>query len=128
MSVLVKAAPPQSAVEFVIDGGGAVISTGEKGYILVPFGCTITEVQLVADRAGSIKVDIWNDNYTNFPPTDADTICGGNEPEIVAAQKYRDTTLTAWTRTLTEATILAFNVDSATTIQRCTVILLVEKN
>ena len=127
MSLLVKVVK-KSALIFIIDGGGVEISAGEKGYIVVPYNCTITEVQLEADRVGSIKVDIWNDNYTSFPPTVADTICGGNEPEIVAAQKYQDTALIAWTKSLTEAGILAFNVDSALTIQRCTIILLVEKS
>ena len=127
MSLLVKSRK-KAAIQFIIDGGGTGITAGEKGYAVVPFDCNIAEVQLEADQPGSIKVDIWKDNYTNFPPTNADSICGGNEPEIAAAQKYRDTTLTAWTKALTEADIIAFNVDSVLTIQRCTVILMVEKS
>jgi len=128
MSLAAKAyAPPEASIVFIIDGGGAVITTGEKGHIPTPLSCTITSVELEADRDGSIKVDIWKDNYASFPPTNADTICGGNEPEIAAAQKYKDTTLTGWTKDITEGDILAFNVDSILTMQRVTVTLHVEK-
>ena len=29
-------------LEFIIDGGGSAITTGQKGYLEVPFGMTIT--------------------------------------------------------------------------------------
>lgn len=114
----------EGGLEFVIDGGGSAITTGEKGHMVVPFNRTITEVQLEADQPGSIKVDIWKDSYANFPPTDADSICGGNEPEIAAAQKYRDAVLSGWTKVLSKGDILAYNVDSVATITRCSVVLL----
>jgi len=47
MSLATKAyAPPESALTFVIDGGGTAITTGEKGHIVSPFACTITSVEL----------------------------------------------------------------------------------
>lgn len=126
MSLLVKNI--LTALEFIIDGGGATITTGEKGHLDVPFDCIIQEVEALADQPGAIKIDIWKDTYANFPPTDADTITGGNEPEITAGnQKYKDTTLTGWTTLLAEGNILAFNVDSITTITRVTVSLKVTK-
>ncbi|MBA7650662.1 hypothetical protein ES703_58472 [subsurface metagenome] len=129
MSLLIKTyAPPEAGLEFIIDGGGATITTGEKGYLEVPFDCEITSVELLADQVGAIKVDIWKDTYPNFPPTDADSICGGNEPEITAGnRKYQDTTLTSWTKVMSKGGILAFNVDSVATITRCTVALKVAK-
>jgi len=111
------------AIEFVIDGGGSAITTGEKGHIRIPFKCVIQKVTLLADQSGSIKIDIWKDTYANFPPTNADTICGANEPEISAATKDEDGTLTSWTKAIAADSILAFNVDSAATIERLTVIL-----
>ncbi|MBA7658237.1 hypothetical protein ES703_66186 [subsurface metagenome] len=117
----------ESGLEFVIDGGGAAITIGEKGHLVVPFDCTITEVQLEADTPGDIKVDIWKDDYDHFPPTDGDTICGGNEPEISSGQKDRDSTLTGWTTSLSAGDILAYYVDSCATITRCSVVLLVTK-
>lgn len=117
-----------AGLEFVIDGGGAAITTGEKGHLGVPFDCEIASVELLADQTGAIKVDIWKDIYANFPPTNADTITGGNEPEITAGnQKYQDATLTGWTTSLSKGDILAFNVDSVATVTRVTIILKVNK-
>lgn len=109
-------------INIVIDGGGSAIETGIKGDIVLP-ACTITEVMLLADQSGSIKIDIWKDTYTNYPPTDADSICGGNEPEISSATKDNDATLTDWTTSITAEDILRINVDSCTTIERCTLAL-----
>jgi hypothetical protein len=115
-------------IGFVIDGGGAAITTGVKGYLEVPFACTITACRLLADQSGAIKVDIWKDAYANYPPTDADTITAANEPEIAASGvKDEDTVLTGWTTAISAGDILGFNVDSCTTIERCTVSLTVTR-
>lgn len=117
----------QSSIEIVIDGSGSAITTGVKGYLEVPFDCTITASRMLADQSGSIKVDIWKDTYAAYPPTNADTITGGNEPEIVAGLKDEDTTLTSWSTSLTDGDILGFNVDSATTVTRVTLSLTVRR-
>lgn len=114
-------------IAFIIDGGGAVIAVGEHGHLRIPIDCTIERVTLLADQTGSIKIDIWKDTYANFPPTNADTITGGNEPEIVAGIKDEDSTLTNWTTTIDADDILAYNVDSCATIQRVTVMLKVRR-
>lgn len=116
------------ALEFIIDGGGSAIETGEQGHLEVPFACTIERVTLEADQSGSIKVDIWKDTYANFPPDNNDSICASAEPEISTAQKYEDETLTGWTVALAKGDIIAVNVDSCTTITRCTVSLRVVKS
>jgi len=113
-------------ITFIIDGGGSAITTGEKGHLRVPFKCEIQKVTLLADQSGSIKIDIWKDTYENFPPTDADSICGGNEPEISAGTKNKDGTLTDWTKTIDANDILSFNVDSCSTIERVTISLKVK--
>ena len=115
-------------INFLIDGGGSVITTGIKGDIEIPFDCTIISVSLLADQSGSIKVDIWKDSYTNYPPTDADTITGGNEPEISSGIKDQDSTLTSWTTSLSAGDILRINVDSVSTIQRCTLSLQIKRS
>jgi hypothetical protein len=117
-----------AGLEFQIDGGGSVITAGIAGWLEVPFDCTITAARLLADQTGSIKIDIWKDTYANYPPTNADTITGGNEPEISAAIKDEDTTLTSWTTSLTKGDILYFNVDSVATIERCLVSLSVDRS
>ena len=121
-------APPVYTTQFVsagyvIDGGGVPITSGIKGDITIPFGCTIIEWTLLADQSGSIVVDIWKDTYANYPPTVADTITGSALPTITTATKGQSSTLTGWTSTITAGDTLRFNVNSATTITRVTLSL-----
>ncbi|GAI37997.1 unnamed protein product [marine sediment metagenome] len=81
-----------------------------------------------ADQTGSIVVDIWKDTYANFPPTDADSITASAPPTISTAQKSQDSTLAGWTTSIAAGDILAFNVDSCTTITRVTISLKVAKS
>lgn len=115
--------PLTDTITFVIDGGGSAITAGVKGYLEIPFACTITQVTMLADQSGSIVVDIWKDTYANFPPLDADSITAAAVPTISSAVKSQDTTLTGWTTAIAAGDILAFNVDSATTVTRVTISL-----
>lgn len=115
------------AIPFVIDGAGSAITTGEKGHLEITFACTIVQVTLMADQPGSIVIDIWKDTYANFPPTDADSITASAPPTISSAQKSQDSTLTGWTTAIAAGDILAYNVDSCTTITRVTLSLKVTK-
>ena len=103
-----------------IDGQGGVISTGLKGFIQIPYSGTITGWHLFADVSGSIVIDIWKDIEANFPPTVADTIAGTEKPTLSSQQTSSDDDLTTWTKDVTAGDIIAFNVDSASTITRCT--------
>lgn len=123
-----KGTPGGAGIVAVIDGGGLTITTGIKGFIEIPFACTITAARLFADQTGSIKIDIWKDTYANYPPTNADTITAANEPEIVAGVKDEDVTLTGWTTSVAAGDILVFNVDTVATIQFVTVALTVARS
>lgn len=116
-----------AAVVFIIDGGGAAITTGVKGFIRLPFVGTIISAALGADQSGSIVIDIWKDTTVNFPPTDGDSITASAPPTLSSAQSSLDATLTGWTKTFAAGDYLAFNVDSCTTIQRVTLTLVVRR-
>lgn len=117
-----------SAIIWTIDGGGSAITTGQKGYIEIPFACTITAARLFADQSGSIVVDVKKDTYANFPPSGSgDSICASAKPTVSATTKSQDTTLTGWTTSIAAGDILGFDVDSVSTITRCTIILTVTK-
>ena len=117
-----------NVVGIVIDGGGSAITTGVKGYIKVPFACTIGSAQLLADVSGSIVVDVWKDTLANYPPTVADTICASAKPTLSSQTNSNNTTLTGWTTTINADDVLGFNVDSATTVTRVTLELVVTRN
>lgn len=110
------------ALGIAIDGGGSAIATGPiKTYLEVPYNCTLTGWTLLADQNGAIKIDVWKNSYANYPPTNADSICNGHEPEIAAELSAQDTDLSDWLDvTLTKGEILVFNVDSCSSITACT--------
>lgn len=109
---------------FIIDGGGATITTGVKGDLgPFDFAGTIQAVTLLADQSGSIVVDIWKDTYANYPPVVGDSITASAKPTITTATKSQDATLTGWSTALAAGDTLRFNVDSITTCQRVVVAL-----
>lgn len=108
-------------VGIAIDGGGSAISTGVKGYVTVPFAGTITAAYLDADQSGSIVIDVWK--KAGAKPTVADTIAASAKPTLSSAQRAVDSTLTGWTATVAAGDVFGFNVDSATTVTRATLVL-----
>ena len=118
---------PINAIGITIDGGGAAPSTGVKGYAYIPYACTINSVTMLADQSGSAVVDIWAAAYASFPPTIANTITASDLPTLSSAQNSQDTTLTGWTTSISSGTVLAFNVNSASTLTRINLTLKVTK-
>jgi hypothetical protein len=120
--------PNSGAITAIIDGEGQVITTGVKGWVTVPFSCTLTENDLLADQSGSIVVNVWKCTYAQFDagathPVAADKITSSTPPTITSATKSTDSTLASWTTAITAGDILAFNVDSVTSVQRASLTL-----
>lgn len=113
--------------QFVIGGDGSAITTGVKADLYFPFACTITSVILLADQVGSIVLDLWKDSYSNYPPTVGDSITASAKPTLSSAIKSQDSTLTGWTKAISAGDSIRINVDSATTVTRVTVVLVLSK-
>lgn len=114
-------------IQFIIDGGGSAITTGIKGDIMIPFNCSVLGWDIVGDTSGSIVVDVWKDTYANFPPTVGDSITGSEKPTLSSATKNQDLTLSSWTTTFSRNDWLRFNVDSASTLTRVTIVIRVKR-
>lgn len=121
-----------NTIGITVDGGGSPITTGLKGYIEAPYACTITGWTLIADQSGSIVFDIWNEadpydgsGVLDNPPTIANTITASAKPTLSTQQGKTSTTLTGWDVAVGNRSVFAFNVDSATTITRATLVLTV---
>lgn len=116
-----------TAFGIVIDGGGEVITTGVKGYLRIPVACTITKVTVLeisgTPVSSSIVVDVWNDSYANYPPTDADSITASAPPTLSMGIKSEDATLTGWDPDISAGDILGFNVDSVTDAEKVLVLI-----
>ena len=107
----------------MFDGGGGTIAVGTEVELRVDQGFTITGWYMLADAVGSIKIDVWKDTFANYPPTNADTITGGNEPELSFERKGSDFTLTGWNTTVVTGDILKFRVDSSSFVERVSLYL-----
>lgn len=105
-----------STINFVIDGGGATITTGLKGLLMVDFACTIEQVTLLADVSCSIVVDIRKTTYSSYDgsthPGPGDSICGAAVPTLSSQIKYQDAALAGWTTSISAGDLLGFNVSS----------------
>lgn len=121
----------EGSIVYVIDGGGATITTGIRGFIEAPFNGTIKSARLFADVSGSISIDIFKDTYANYNPDNnpTDSICANSTNPIAIASeiKAQDSTLAGWTKNFSKGDIFYFNVVSASTIQRVTLSLTVDR-
>lgn len=110
-------------ITVVIDGGGAVITTGVKAYLSMPVAGFLMKWRILsvdaAATAGAIVIDIWKDSYTNYPPDVADSITASDKPTVTASNaKAEGTALTGWIRTFAAGDVFAFNVDSVATFTK----------
>ena len=106
------------------DGGAEPVTVGAQAEIQVEEAFTISKWFLLSDQVGDIVIDVWKDIFASYPPDDADTITAANEPAITASNKGTDSTLSGWTTSVADGDIIKFNVDSVTTIRRCTLLLI----
>lgn len=112
-------------ITFVIDGGGAAITTGVKGDLQIPFACTILGWTLLADQSGSAVVEISKGTYANWPTVSV--ITASAKPTLSSVRKNTSTTLTGWTPAITAGDVLQIGVNSAATVQRVVLTLTVRK-
>ncbi len=114
-------------IGFTIDAGTSVITTGLKGYVIIPYDAIIQSWTVVADISGSIVIDVWKDTFNNYPPLVSDSIAGTEKITLSSQTKNQDVSLSSWTTNINAGDILAFNVDSASTVHRVTVSMSVIK-
>jgi len=108
------------AFGITIDAGTSVITTGLKNWVTIPYDCTITGWQLLADTSGSIVIDLWKDTLVNYPPDVSDTITASAKPTLSSQTSTSSSTLTGWTTSVTAGDVVSFNVDSVTNIHKVT--------
>lgn len=119
---------PNGSFGISIDGGGSVITTGVKGWAVIPYSGTITGWDIISDISGSCVIDIWKTNYASAPPTISNTIAGSEKPTLSSAIKNQDNALTTWTTSVTAGDIIAFNVDSASTLTKVSLSIKITKS
>jgi hypothetical protein len=107
--------PPSASVaaidgiEYTVYDSPSVIVAGERGALWIPFSATITSATILADQPGGLVFDIKKCAYADYPSGLA-SIVASAPPTLSSAQKYQDTTLTGWTRSIAAGDCLAFYV------------------
>jgi hypothetical protein len=101
-----------------VDGSGGVITAGNKGYVRIPYACTITFWSIITTGGGSgasLSFDILRAN--NAIPT-LSIVGGGTNPNVSGATQLSANTAPAgWTSlALVANDILAFNVESGAAV------------
>lgn len=118
----------QIGTGFLIDGGGAVIATGIKGDMPpMAFAGNITGYAILPDQTGSLAVALWKDSMANYPPVSGDLVL---TMTLTAAAKFPASgnfqAITAIPFAVGD--VFRFNVNSAATVQRATIGLLLERS
>ena len=114
-----------STVGITIEGGGSAITTGVKGYVVVPYGATITGWYLIGAPSGSLVVDVWK--AAGAIPTVANTIAGSEKPTLSSAQLANNTSLSSWTTAVSASDVIGFNVDSCSGCTWASLVIVVTK-
>lgn len=117
-----------------VDGGGTPPTTGIKGYLTIPFSCTITGWTVIADQSGSASFDVWYIGGSGAPPTAPNVPTSTNKISasapiaISSAQSAAggSSAISTWSPSLSQWGTLAFNLSSVTTCTRISVQLQVQ--
>lgn len=110
-------------------GGGGSLSTPIPDVsVRCPFNGEIIEATLLGEGSGgSCVVDIWKASYTSYPPNVSDTITASAKPTLSSADKYSDTTLAGWTKTITAGQVLTFHLESVADLTELSIQLTVRE-
>lgn len=106
---------------YVIDGGGAAISTGSKGYLQAPFACTLIGWTLIADADNSMVIDVKSSTLATWPADSITTasIAASDKPTL-SGKMVAKGLCNGWSAAVAEGDILEFVVDSSAVITRAT--------
>lgn len=102
----------------VVDGAGTAITTGSKGTKYIPWDCTITGWDIRSDISGSCVFNVKRAGVS---------LAGTEKPTLSASSSNSDLALSTWTTSLLAGDVVEFVVDSASTLTRATVTILVNK-
>lgn len=118
--------PTMSTFGVTVDGGGSVITTGQKGYAIVPYACTIAGFSVAADQPGSISIEI-DKKASAIPAATTDSIVASAPVTVASAQtKFGSCSAsdcTGWTKAVSANDVIGFTVLSASTMTRATLVV-----
>jgi hypothetical protein len=109
-----------------VDGGTIVPTTGGKGYIVVPYACTVTSWSIIADQSGSATFDVKLASSISGIGA-MSSIVAAAPPTLSSAQQNSSSTLTGWTTAIPAGGLLQFILSTVSTLNRVTLQLNLQK-
>ena len=101
---------------------GAVTVPAVDVPIYMRSACTLIEATILTQGGtGSCVVDIWKTPIGTYPPTSANSICGGNYPSITSGTTLVKTSLTGWTTAVSAGDTIMFHLTSSSTFTYITI-------
>jgi hypothetical protein len=106
------------SIGITVDGSGGVVTAGQKGYVRVPYACTINSWSILTGNAGTgatVTFDIFRAN--NAIPS-VSLVGGGTKPFLTSnTAQITSAAPSGWTATTLAANdILGFNVESGAAV------------
>lgn len=121
----VTAAARTQTIGITVDGGGTVLTTGNKGLKSFMVAGTITRWRLMSDVAGNIEFDIQKSTYAGFPPTSS--IVAAAPPLLSGVRVNENSSLGTWTTSVAAGDVFEFVIGGTpATITRVTLELTLE--
>lgn len=114
----------QFSLNFLIDGIGATISEGNKGYARVYCDCTLQRVSVFLDQSDSTTFTLASTGYSGHTGGYTD-ITGGANFTISGNDNALDSTLSGWTTAYSEGDLFRFGVAAGAAPANATIALLV---
>lgn len=108
-----------------LDGGGTAIQAGHKGYVTIPYACTITGWSVQADQSGNLQIEI-DKKAGAIPAVTADKITATDPPSLNSAQLRIvncDSGCTGWSRSVMPGDVIGYYVSSASVVTRATLVV-----
>ncbi len=107
-------------ISFSLDGQGSAIAaiSGSNTWYLanVPYAGTITSWSLVADKSGSIDIDVWKANAA--VPTISNTITASAQCSLASTQSMFAGPITGWSSAVSKGDCIGFNLISASSVTK----------
>lgn len=118
-------------LNYVMDGGGSVISSGCQGFVKIPYNAIPLAWDLIACSSGTISVDVRRKTYATWSgvaTSSADSIVGTEKPTISGTYKNQNTSLTTWSGVSANDILQIFVDANPTLIMQCTLGIKLKKN
>jgi len=109
-----------TAVQFLVDGGGAAITAGSIMDFSIPMGLTVDRWEVYGAEASSVQFEVYAVSYAGFPAGSVDSINSGSPMNTASARTGQDTNPSAFSA-LTQGNVATLHATAVSAVTKATV-------